>query len=277
MALRARAPGTPCVVSTAVSYGGFPSIGRHHAPAIRFERAVHDLYGYRPTGAPDRRPWIDHGAWELRAPLGVKEPAPLSDPADYDFLPVRGEGLHQIPVGPVHAGIIEPGHFRFTANGETVARLEERLGYVHKGIDGLLTDVAHRAGRRASSPACPATPRWPPALPSPAPSRRRSTSPCRRARSDAARRDGGARAHRQPFRRHRRRLQRRRIRADPRPLRHLPRARARGLRRRLRASPDDGRDRAWRRAGEYHGRAARADHRGARRDRAAVRRDRAPL
>ena len=90
---------------------------------------------------PIERPWLDHGAWGLRAPLGAREPALLRDPADYAFLPVHGEGLHQIPVGPVHAGIIEPGHFRFTANGETVARLEERLGYVHKGIDGLLTDV----------------------------------------------------------------------------------------------------------------------------------------
>src|SRR5215217_4534933 len=58
----------------------------------------------------------------------------------YEFLPVEGEGLHQIPVGPVHAGIIEPGHFRFTANGETVVRLEERLGYVHKGTE------SHMAG-----------------------------------------------------------------------------------------------------------------------------------
>src|SRR5215217_5396419 len=55
----------------------------------------------------------------------------------YEFLPVEGEGLHQIPVGPVHAGIIEPGHFRFTASGETVVRLEERLGYVHKGLERL--------------------------------------------------------------------------------------------------------------------------------------------
>ena len=54
------------------------------------------------------------------------------------FLPTEGESLHQIPVGPVHAGIIEPGHFRFTANGETVVRLEQRLGYVHKGIEGLM-------------------------------------------------------------------------------------------------------------------------------------------
>ena len=84
----------------------------------------------------------------LRAPLGAREPALLRDPADYAFQSVHGEGLHQIPVGPVHAGIIEPGHFRFTANGETVARLEERLGYVHKGIDGLLTDATATGGAR---------------------------------------------------------------------------------------------------------------------------------
>ena len=58
------------------------------------------------------------------------------------FLPVEGEDLHQIPVGPVHAGIIEPGHFRFTANGEAVVRLEQRLGYVHKGTESLMTGAS---------------------------------------------------------------------------------------------------------------------------------------
>jgi Ni,Fe-hydrogenase III large subunit len=138
MALRERGQ-APCIVSIPVTEGVFPSIGRHHLPAIRPERAVRDLYGHIPHDAPDNRPWLDHGAWGVSAPLGANEPAPLRDPADYRFLPVEGRGLHQIPVGPVHAGIIEPGHFRFTANGETVVRLEERLGYVHKGIDGLLT------------------------------------------------------------------------------------------------------------------------------------------
>ena len=137
MALRAP-PEAPCVVSLAVTDNAFPSIGRHHAPAIRLERAVTDLYGYRAIGAPDARAWLDHGAWDLRAPLGEAAPAPRRDPADYEFLLVKGEDWHQIPVGPVHAGIIEPGHFRFTANGETVARLEERLGYVHKGVEGLI-------------------------------------------------------------------------------------------------------------------------------------------
>jgi Ni,Fe-hydrogenase III large subunit len=147
MAVRAP-PAEPCVVSLPVTAGTFPSFGVHHPPAIRLERAVCDLYGHVPQGPADRRPWLDHGQWELRAPLGARTPAPRSDPADYEFLPVHGHGLHQIPVGPVHAGIIEPGHFRFTANGETVARLEERLGYVHKGIDALTTDVdMAKAGR----------------------------------------------------------------------------------------------------------------------------------
>src|SRR5256884_4633800 len=56
-------------------------------------------------------------------------PARAIERPPYRFLPAEGPGLHQIPVGPVHAGIIEPGHFRFTASGETVVRLEERLGY----------------------------------------------------------------------------------------------------------------------------------------------------
>jgi len=154
LALRATNLANPAILTTGVVNRQFPSVGRHHAPAIRLERAIRDLHGYMPAGTPDERPWLDHGAWGVRAPLGARTAARLSDPAAYDFLPVTGQGLHQIPVGPVHAGIIEPGHFRFTANGETVARLEERLGYVHKGIDGLLAgadlDTAGRVVARVS-------------------------------------------------------------------------------------------------------------------------------
>jgi len=141
MALRVAGEPVPCVVSVRTRTSDFPSVGRFHPPAIRLERAVRDLYDFAPLGIPDRRPWLDHGAWGVRAPLGSRPPAARRDPAAYEFLAVAGEGLHQIPVGPVHAGIIEPGHFRFTVNGETVARLEERLGYVHRGVDGLLTDT----------------------------------------------------------------------------------------------------------------------------------------
>ncbi len=141
LALRVKGEPQPCVVSVRTRTSDFPSVGRFHAPAIRLERTLRDLYDFAPLGAPDRRPWLDHGAWGIRAPLGSRPPAARRDPGSYEFLPVKGEGLHQIPVGPVHAGIIEPGHFRFTVNGETVARLEERLGYVHRGVDGLLTDT----------------------------------------------------------------------------------------------------------------------------------------
>jgi Ni,Fe-hydrogenase III large subunit len=148
LALRVAGAAAPCVVSLRIKSAGFPSVGRYHAPAIRLERAVHDLYGHAPLGIEDRRRWLDHGAWGQRAPLGEGATSMRRDPAAYDFLPALGHGLHQIPVGPVHAGIIEPGHFRFSVNGEIVVRLEERLGYVHKGIDGLLTDTdIERAAR----------------------------------------------------------------------------------------------------------------------------------
>jgi Ni,Fe-hydrogenase III large subunit len=116
--------------------GRYPSVGLLHAPAIRLERAAADLYRLQPVGLPDTRPWLDHSA------------------PGYAFLPVEGENLHEVPVGPVHAGIIEPGHFRFTADGETVVRLEARLGYAHKGIERLLTgatlDKAARLAGRCS-------------------------------------------------------------------------------------------------------------------------------
>jgi Ni,Fe-hydrogenase III large subunit len=75
-------------------------------------------------------------------------PGPAVTGTPYAFLTAEGESLHQIPVGPVHAGIIEPGHFRFTANGETVVRLEERLGYTHKGIEALLRGAGLAEGAR---------------------------------------------------------------------------------------------------------------------------------
>ncbi|HIJ39148.1 MAG TPA: hydrogenase expression protein HypE, partial [Rhodospirillaceae bacterium] len=117
--------------------GRFPSVGRLHAPAQRLERTIADLYGLEAEGGADLRPWLDHGRWGLRRPLSAC-PGAAEAMAAYSFLPAEGQSLHVIPVGPVHAGIIEPGHFRFTANGETVVRLEERLGYVHKGVEGLM-------------------------------------------------------------------------------------------------------------------------------------------
>jgi Ni,Fe-hydrogenase III large subunit len=127
--------------------GSFPSVGAAHAPAIRLERAIADLNGLKARGAPDPRPWLDHGRWPLAHPLGGGAAASGGEPERYAFLGAEGGGLHQIPVGPVHAGIIEPGHFRFHANGETIVRLEARLGYVHKGVERLMAgaDLARGA------------------------------------------------------------------------------------------------------------------------------------
>jgi Ni,Fe-hydrogenase III large subunit len=115
----------------------YPSVSKHHPPALRLERTANDLFGLSADGLPDPRRWLDHNHWGIRFPLGDRIDA-LSITAPYRFLPAEGDGVHQIAVGPVHAGIIEPGHFRFSASGETVVRLEQRLGYTHKGIEGLM-------------------------------------------------------------------------------------------------------------------------------------------
>jgi len=152
--------GAVAVVTLVCPANRFPSLGRRHPPAIRLERAIRDLHGIVAERAPDLRPWLDHGRWSQRYPLAPLPDAPVAPPP-YPFLVAEGEGLHQIPVGPVHAGIIEPGHFRFSANGETVVRLEERLGYVHKGIESLWRaaplDRAARIAARVSGDSTVAT------------------------------------------------------------------------------------------------------------------------
>jgi Ni,Fe-hydrogenase III large subunit len=135
------------VASLPCPEGRFPSVGRWHPPAQRLERALADLVGLQAVASPDTRPWLDHGRWPVRHPLGSAQRG-SSSASPYAFLPAEGESLHQIPVGPVHAGIIEPGHFRFTANGEAVVRLEERLGYVHKGVETLLRGASVKQAAR---------------------------------------------------------------------------------------------------------------------------------
>jgi len=121
-----------------------PSHAPHYWAADRAERHIRDLFGIRFTDHPDPKRWIRHQAWgETAHPLRKNFPAhgepPASTPPDndYPFLKAHGASVYEIPVGPVHAGIIEPGHFRFQAVGETVLHLEERLGYVHKGIEKI--------------------------------------------------------------------------------------------------------------------------------------------
>jgi Ni,Fe-hydrogenase III large subunit len=116
-----------------------PDLSDLFPTASRMQRAMRDLLGLHAIGADDHRKWLRHGAWP-----GSVHPLRKSfdgstvceaEADDYPFVPVSGNGVHEIPVGPVHAGVIEPGHFRFSIVGERVLRLEERLGYTHKGIE----------------------------------------------------------------------------------------------------------------------------------------------
>jgi Ni,Fe-hydrogenase III large subunit len=148
MALFDGASAEIAVVSYDCASGSFPSVAARHPPALRLERTIRDLFGLVPDGSTDSRPWLDHSTWGKSYPLGkggAREASP------YTFLPTEGEGLHQVAVGPVHAGIIEPGHFRFTANGEHVVRLEQWLGYTHKGIESLMQGASLEAAAKLAN------------------------------------------------------------------------------------------------------------------------------
>ncbi|MBU2810840.1 Ni,Fe-hydrogenase III large subunit [Acidithiobacillus thiooxidans] len=135
------------------SEGQFPSLADIFPAASRMERALYDLTGIRAAGNADTRPWLRHQCW----PAGI---FPLREgqldgssfgvdgDADYPFQLIDSVDVHQIPVGPVHAGTIEPGHFRFSCVGEQILRLEERLGYTHKGVERLFQDRDVFAGAR---------------------------------------------------------------------------------------------------------------------------------
>jgi Ni,Fe-hydrogenase III large subunit/Ni,Fe-hydrogenase III component G len=117
----------------------YPGIDDVFAEAVRMQRTVADLLGLVPEEHHDARPWLRHDAWPAQYhPLlcenSGRETFDLA-PEAYAFVPVEGDGVHEIAVGPVHAGIIEPGHFRFSVVGEKVLRLEQHLGYTHKGIE----------------------------------------------------------------------------------------------------------------------------------------------
>jgi Ni,Fe-hydrogenase III large subunit/Ni,Fe-hydrogenase III component G len=125
--------------SLGVNAVGFPSITSHYVAAGRMERIMHDMFGLVPTDNPDLRPWLKHEHWPSHI-FALRKEFPATTELSrteghYPFIEAEGDGVCEIPVGPVHAGIIEPGHFRFLAVGEQILNLEERLGYVHKGIE----------------------------------------------------------------------------------------------------------------------------------------------
>ncbi len=116
-----------------------PSLSTVSFPAGRFERAIRDGFGIEPRGHVRPRRLIRHAHW----PTGwypmrrdaATDPAFGPDESGFAFVPVEGQGVYEIPVGPVHAGIIEPGHFRFSVVGETIVRMKARLWFVHRGVE----------------------------------------------------------------------------------------------------------------------------------------------
>ena len=130
----------------------YPGIDDIFPAAGRMQRATYDLLGLHAQGSADARKWLRHGAWPggifpLRRGVPLR---PQFEPAadGYPFVRVEGEGVHEVAVGPVHAGTIEPGHFRFSIVGEAVLRLEERLGYTHKGIEKRAEEMTFAEGAR---------------------------------------------------------------------------------------------------------------------------------
>ena len=137
--------GVPLLATVPVEAGLYAALSPHRPAAALFERAIADLWGHRAADAADTRPWLDWGHWPQLHPLSAR-PVPQSGQAEPpDFLPAQGDELHQTALGPIHGGITEPGHFRFTCAGETVVRLEVRLGYAHKGTLALMRGKPVRA------------------------------------------------------------------------------------------------------------------------------------
>lgn len=120
----------------------FPSVTPGVPAANWYEREVRDLFGIEPEGHPDPRSLVLHDDWPedfhpLRKDFDPRQPVPRVQREPYRFHTLHGEGIVEIPVGPIHAGVIEPGHFRFAAVGEAILHLEPRLFYTHRGIEKL--------------------------------------------------------------------------------------------------------------------------------------------
>lgn len=126
------------------------SMATFYLPASRYEREIKDLFGIEAIGHPDPRPLVRHAFWpQGYFPLRKDAVQPENfedDGRPFPFKSVGGEGVYEIPVGPVHAGIIEPGHFRFSVIGETVIDLKIRLYFTHKGIEKLFEGRAPTDG-----------------------------------------------------------------------------------------------------------------------------------
>lgn len=128
------------VVEIPQSDAWLPTLAGISFPAGRFERELRDLFGIVPRGHPQPYRLVRHGHWPTgyHPMLAEADPNPdFGSNAGFPFAEVTGKGVYEIPVGPVHAGLIEPGHFRFSVVGETIVRMYQRLYFVHRGVEKL--------------------------------------------------------------------------------------------------------------------------------------------
>jgi Ni,Fe-hydrogenase III large subunit len=136
---------TPLLVATTVTDGGYPALSPTRPAGAWFERMTRDLWGYVAIGGVDARPWADHGCWLLSTQLASRPCRPAArETPEFGF----DEALDQFSIGPVRGGIEAAVHLRLAATGETIARLQLRLGYTHKGVLGLLRGKSPRAAAR---------------------------------------------------------------------------------------------------------------------------------
>jgi Ni,Fe-hydrogenase III component G len=126
-----------------------PSI-THLVPAANWhEREMRDMFGIEPEGHPDPRPLVLHDGWPaglhpLRKDFDSRQRPERMPAEEFPHLMIEGEGVMEVPVGPIHAGIIEPGHFRFSSVGETVLHLDARLFFSHRGLEKRAESLGHR-------------------------------------------------------------------------------------------------------------------------------------
>jgi Ni,Fe-hydrogenase III large subunit/Ni,Fe-hydrogenase III component G len=137
----------------------FPSIAKEIASAGLFEREIKEMFGLEPEGALDKRSLRLHEeTWpENNFPLCKDfkfNAGAASVYGQYSFMKVQGEGIFEVPVGPVHAGIIGPGHFHFSVAGEPVINLEIRLGFTHRGVEKLFEGKNFEEGARLAECVC---------------------------------------------------------------------------------------------------------------------------
>jgi Ni,Fe-hydrogenase III large subunit/Ni,Fe-hydrogenase III component G len=130
--------------------GQFVSIADLVHAAALYEREIQDLFGLVPKGHPYAKPLVFHGNWPmgtypLRKDFVTNKKPPFVDGTS-SFRKIEGDGVYEIPVGPVHAGIIEPGHFRFSLAGEPIQNLEAQLYFTHKGIEKLSEGMTFERG-----------------------------------------------------------------------------------------------------------------------------------